>query len=219
MFLYFLMNKQAKTVAIVVAHPDDETLWAGGTLLGNPDKSYFVASLCRKNDADRAPKFGKALETLGAEGMMGDLDDGTEQMPLANEEVEQTILQLLPAKRYDLVITHSIHGEYTRHLRHEETGRAVINLWVSGKLRTDELWAFAYSDNRKAHLPVADRGVPLYYQLRGHIWEKKYDIITAIYGFDKNSWEARTTPRNEAFHQFFTAAAANAWVAGGNVTS
>jgi len=26
----------AKTVAIIVAHPDDETLWAGGTILSHP---------------------------------------------------------------------------------------------------------------------------------------------------------------------------------------
>jgi LmbE family N-acetylglucosaminyl deacetylase len=215
-FPYFLMNNKTKTVAVVVAHPDDETLWTGGTILGNPGKDYFIASLCRKNDPDRAPKFAGALGALSAEGTMGDLDDGPEQTPLADEEVEQAILQLLPVRQYDLAITHSIYGEYTRHRRHEEIGRAMISLWASGRLTISEFWAFAYSDDGRTHLSVADTSAPLFDRLPPDLWRKKYDIITAIYGFDKNSWEARTTPRAEAFHQFFTAGEALAWKNGGN---
>jgi len=213
------MNNETKTVAVVVAHPDDETLWAGGAILGNPGKSYFIASLCRKDDPDRAPKFNKALNALGAGGVMGDMDDGPEQTPLADEAVEQAIMQLLPARQYDLAITHSIYGEYTRHRRHEEIGRAMISLWASGRLSINEFWAFAYSDGSRAHLPVADISAPIYDKLQPDLWEKKYDIITRIYGFDKNSWEARTTPRDEAFHQFFTAGEALTWRNGGNTTS
>jgi len=33
---------------------------------------------------------------------MGDLNDGPEQKPLADSEEEQTILQLLPSKHYDI---------------------------------------------------------------------------------------------------------------------
>jgi len=213
------MNNKTKTIAIVVAHPDDETLWAGGTILGNPGKEYFIASLCRKNDPDRAPKFARVLNALGANGIMGDLDDQPEQIPLADEEVEQAILQLLPARQYDLAITHSIYGEYTRHRRHEEIGRAMINLWASGRLIINEFWAFAYNDGGRSHLPVADTSALLYNELSPGLWEKKYDTITEIYGFEKNSWEARTTPRAEAFHQFFTAGEALAWRNGGNTTS
>jgi LmbE family N-acetylglucosaminyl deacetylase len=213
------MNNKTKTVAVVVAHPDDETLWAGGTLLGNPGKDYFVASLCRKNDADRAPKFKKVLQLMGADGAMGNLDDGPEQLPLADEMVEDAILQLLPSRQYDLAITHSIHGEYTRHRRHEEIGRAMIRLWVSGRLELSELWAFAYSDDGRVHLPLAEKKASLYYPLPNEIWEKKYQIITAVYGFDKNSWEARATPKDEAFYQFFNPGEAFAWMEGGNITT
>ena len=34
------------------------------------------------------------------------------------------------------------------------------------------------------------------------IWRQKYDIITGIYGFNKDSFEAKTTPREEAFWRF-----------------
>jgi hypothetical protein len=36
--------------AVIVAHPDDETLWAGGMILTHPGYNWFVASLCRKSD-------------------------------------------------------------------------------------------------------------------------------------------------------------------------
>ena len=68
-----------KTVAIIVAHPDDETLWAGGTILTQPSWNFFIACLCRKNDADRAPKFFKALQLFKADGQMGDMDDSPEK--------------------------------------------------------------------------------------------------------------------------------------------
>jgi LmbE family N-acetylglucosaminyl deacetylase len=209
------MNIKTKTVAIIVAHPDDETLWAGGTMLSNPEWQCFIACLCRKTDPDRAPKFEKALEILGANGIMGDLDDGPEQKPLFEYVVQEAILQLLPALHFDLIITHNFKGEYTRHRRHEEIGRAVINLWYSGKLSTNELWAFAYEDGHRTYFPIVTEDAPLFYALPHDLWEKKYNIITNIYGFDKNSWEAQTTPKEEAFWQFFNADHAFKWLVNG----
>lgn len=210
------MDQKIKTVVIIVAHPDDETLWAGGTILSNPSWQCFVICLCRKTDPDRAPKFKKALEILGADGIMGDLDDGPEQKPLTETEVEKSILQLLPPGNFDLVITHSIYGEYTRHRRHEEIGKAVINLWSSGKLTAAELWAFAYEDHHKAYYPIIIEDAPIYYALPHQIWESKYNIITTVYGFEKDSWEAQTTPKEEAFWQFFNAGQAKQWLATGS---
>jgi LmbE family N-acetylglucosaminyl deacetylase len=213
------MDTKEKTVAIIVAHPDDETLWAGGTILSQTSWECFIVSLCRKNDPDRAPKFEQALKTLKAKGKMGNLDDGAEQTPLSENEVQETILRLLPARDFDLIITHSIKGEYTRHRRHEETGKAVITLWDSGRLDTQELWAFAYEDGRKTYQPIAIEEAPVFHPLPHDLWERKYNIITNIYGFSKNSWEAQTTPKEEAFWQFFDAEKAHKWLASGGISS
>ena len=110
-----------KKCAVVVAHPDDETLWAGGTILMHPECEWTVVTLCRKSDPDRAPKFFRAIEKLNATGAMGDLDDGPEQRPLTSRQVQHEILQNLPSNRYDLIITHGLNGEYTRHLRHGDS--------------------------------------------------------------------------------------------------
>jgi LmbE family N-acetylglucosaminyl deacetylase len=185
--------------AVIVAHPDDETLWAGGLMLMYPDVDWTVVTLCRKSDLDRAPKFFKALERLNAVGFMADLDDGPEQTPLDNGQMQKTIAELLPSNRFNLVITHSTSGEYTRHLRHEETAKAVLELWNSDRLFADELWTFAYEDGNRKYLPHAIKNADLLVGLNDEIWRQKYDIITRIYGFSQESFEAKTTPKEEAF--------------------
>jgi hypothetical protein len=87
-----------KKVALIVAHPDDETLWAGGILLQHPEWHCFIISLCRASDHDRASRFRNALKVLKANGNMHDLDDGPEQIPLSDLLVQKTILQLLPQR-------------------------------------------------------------------------------------------------------------------------
>jgi len=188
--------------AVIVAHPDDETLWAGGAILMHPESKWTVVTMCRGSDPDRAPRFSKALEALDAAGAMGDLDDGPEQTPLPSRDVQNAILELLPVGRFDLVITHGMWGEYTKHLRHEETGKAVLALWNSGRLPAKEVWRFAYEDGEGKYLPRAMQDADLRTKLTDEIWEKKRDIITGVYGFGPDSFEAKTTPREEAFWCF-----------------
>lgn len=201
----------SKSVVIIVAHPDDETLWAGGTIFSNPSWESFVVCLCRGSDRDRAPKFHSALSKLGATGAIGDLDDGPDQTPLDISLLESSILTLLPSRKYDLTITHSPQGEYTRHLRHEEVGKAVINLWDDKALSTNELWCFAYEDGNRTYHPRPIKIDTVYNKLSTSTWARKYDIITKTYGFDEASWEAGTTPKAEAFWQFKIAAEAKTW--------
>jgi LmbE family N-acetylglucosaminyl deacetylase len=205
-------KNKAKQVAVIVAHPDDEALWAGGTILERPSWNWFITTLCRASDRDRAPKFFQALKAFGAWGKMSDLDDGPQQNPLPENEVQEEILQLLPEKHYDLIISHNPAGEYTRHLRHEEIGKAVITLWHLGKISADELRTFAYEDGGKQHLPTAIKTAHVYHILPEEIWKKKYDIITSIYGFDKHGFEAETTPRAEAFWHFTNSLDARQWL-------
>ena len=188
--------------AVIVAHPDDETLWAGGTILSNPANDWTIVATCRKNDPDRAPKFYAVLKALKATGCMGDMDDSPEQMPLDDARVQDTILSILQHREYDLIVTHSTQGEYTRHRRHEEIGKAVIGLIESERLKTRHLLMFAYTDNDRANLPMPITNADRIVSLPADIWNRKYEIITQTYGFNKDSWEAKTTPLKEAFWSF-----------------
>jgi len=200
-----MAGKTSKSVALIVAHPGDETLWAGGTILSHPSWQWYIVCLCRGCDNVLAPRFYHALKVLKAEGIMGTLDDGPEQKPLSEKEVEHAIIYLLPPKHFDLVITHNPAGECTKHLRNEEISRAVIKLWNNIKISTYELWTFAYEDGMV-------ETASLYHKLPEKIWERKYNIITKQFKFEKNSWEAETTPKAEAFWKFTDPRDAKKWV-------
>jgi len=200
----------------MVAHPDDETLWAGGVMLSHPGWWCRIMTLCRASDPDRAPKFRTVLARLGAEGAMADLDDSAEQSPLSPETVRETVMALAGDEEYDLFFTHAPWGEYTRHRRHEETGRAVMALWATARLRARQLRLFAYEDGGRAYLPGAREDAHLRLTLPPVIWEDKYRIIHELYGFAPESWEARATPRIEGFWCFDEPDALKEWLVAGD---
>ncbi|MHB9023040.1 MAG: PIG-L deacetylase family protein [Armatimonadota bacterium] len=205
-------DKDTITVGVIVAHPDDETLWAGGTLLLHPEWRCQIVALCRGNDTDRAPRFAAALACYGAEGRMADLDDEPEQRPLPDDALSHTMLRLLDGRSFDLLFTHGPHGEYTRHRRHEETSRAVTDLWRTGLLHATQLWLFAYSDDGRASFPHARADAGLHFVLPPDILAEKRRIIHEIYGFAADSWEAQATPAVEAFWKFTSPEALESWL-------
>ena len=186
-------------VAVIVAHPDDEVLWCGGLLLSRPRWELFVACLTRGTDPDRAPRFRRVLERFGAQGAMGDMDDGPEQEPLPADQVQAQILALLPQRSYDLILTHAPGGEYTRHRRHEETAEAVYALCRDATLATRSLWSFAYEDCGGACLPRARPGASFRLELSEALWAEKLRLMRDVYNYPESGWEVQTTPRTEAF--------------------
>ena len=207
-----LMPEKAK-VAVLVAHPDDETLWAGGTLLMHRGWTTFVGTLCRAGDEDRAHKFFRVLDLLGTKGAMADLDDGPAQVPLGEDQVRATLLSLMPAEHFDLILTHGPRGEYARHLRHEEVSRSVLRMWACGEIQSRELWLFAYEDGGGRQLPRAEDSADILVDLSDEIWTVKRSLLTETYGFTPDSWEARTTPRREAFWRLVEPDNAQAYLA------
>jgi LmbE family N-acetylglucosaminyl deacetylase len=198
--------------AVIVAHPDDETLWAGGLILSHPRCRWFIASLCRGSDPDRSPKFLRVLQNFRAKGAMADLDDGPEQTPLSIPQIQDTLLGMLPERSYDLILTHAPYGEYTRHRRHEEVSRAVTSLWQAGILLSPCLGLFAYEDEGGRRLPQAVRSANQVDTLTTQIVQEKDRLIRDVYGFGPDSWEARTSPRTEAFWLFNSPGSLQSWM-------
>src|SRR6202158_857346 len=193
------MNQcQIHEVAVVVAHPDDETLWAGGIFLVERGGNCEIWGWCRAGDQDRAPKFQKAIACFNSTGELYDCDDGPEQRPLAPMEMRRVINRWATGFNFDLVITHGPWGEYTRHLRHEEVFRAVFDLWSTGAIVSKWLWNFAYEDGHGSYLPKANVNAHRKTVLSLAVLGEKRRIVQEIYGFLPDSWEARTVPSVEA---------------------
>jgi len=166
---------------VIVAHPDDEILWAGGIILMHPHWDWFILTLCRANDRDRSRRFHRVLGHLDAHGKMADLDDGPEQKPLHAPEIERTILEHLPRKDYEVILTHGPQGEYTDHRRHEEVSAAVLRLWRKGKISTDYMLMFAYEDSQRRYLPQCDPDADFKTSLPTDVWQEKYRSFPVIY--------------------------------------
>jgi LmbE family N-acetylglucosaminyl deacetylase len=203
--------------AMIVAHPDDETIWAGGLIMQNKEWDWKIFTLCRASDTDRAPKFNRALDMLNATGNMDDLDDCPEQSPLDGKKVKASVSGFLHGTDYDLIITHNPSGEYTRHIRHEEVSRAVIELWHKKSINANELWTFAYEDEGGTKYPVAIRSADLYIPLPPEIRKRKNKIITDIYGFPGNGFEVMAASDSEAFWHFRNPDDAMQWLKNGGI--
>jgi hypothetical protein len=88
----------------------------------------------------------------------------------------------------------------------------VVGLWADGALSAEAVWMFGFEDGGGAYLPRAQEEATKQETFGEEIWRHKYRLMTQVYGFGPDSWEARVTPRSEAFWCFDDAQAARRWV-------
>ena len=195
---------QMKEALVIVAHPDDETIWMGGFILKNSQWAWTIISLCRKNDRDRMPKFLDVCKFYKANAIISDLDD-EELKPLPINEIIKKIKQLIPKEKYDYIFTHGENGEYG-HLRHKEVHRAVKKMIEKKDLECEKTYYFSYKKGKKSTLGIPELKIPkpdensdLVIRLNKHQYINKLKLIKDLYGFDDDSFETLSCNRYEAF--------------------
>ena len=104
--------------AVVYAHCDDETLWAGGYLVRNPDTDVFTCSRPVR-DTNRLTQFHKALDILGVTGQR----TVSEQLD-AVDGVVATLRPPFDLSSYDEVSTHGFSPAHKQHTQ--------VHTWVRG---------------------------------------------------------------------------------------
>ena len=188
----------------IVAHPDDETIWMGGTILKHKDWDWTILSLCRENDVDRCPKFKKACKRYGAKAIISDLDDENLK-PLEISKIVEKIKSNLPRESYDYVFTHGENGEYG-HLRHVEIHKAVKRLIETREIKCSKLYCFDYVSgkvvaphNSKIRIPVAKKDSDWLVKLNKSTQQKKYELVNKVYGFEEGIFETLSCNGEEAF--------------------
>ncbi|MBI5079476.1 PIG-L family deacetylase [Candidatus Wolfebacteria bacterium] len=187
---------------VIVAHPDDETIWMGGTMLSFPKIRWTVFSLCRKNDSDRAPKFRKAAKQYGARPIISDLEDEgimttKQSLPEIEKRIEKT-LKNLEKSRFNYVFTHGKNGEYG-HPRHQETHRTVKKLLRGKTIAAEKVFCFSYEKPERKNFCLPSKQADLFAKLSPTILKRKKFITEKIYGFPKSSFEYKSSSPVETF--------------------
>ncbi len=182
-------------ILVIVAHPDDETIWSGGMLLKSKSDKTII-SLCRRDDEDRAPKFKRVCELLEAKSYMSNLED-EDLKDVPTEEIIQKIKQFVDGKTYDCIYTHGKNGEYG-HKRHIDVHNAVREMLNRGLLSAKKVFFFSYHQKGKFCYP--DKNADKFIYLDNFYSAKKKDLIRDIYGFEVNSFEDRCCRNLESFN-------------------
>ena len=174
-----------------MAHPDDETIWMGGTILKYKNiVDWTIFSLCRVDDEDRAPKFRKVGKFYGAKSIISDLEDeGLMNLSESIPHIKRRILKSFRGRSFDYLFTHGRNGEYG-HLRHKGVYLAVKELLKRRLVSAREIFTFAY-----------ELDADFSFKLSPKILQTKKDIIEKLYGFKKSSFESRSSGPIETFNE------------------
>jgi LmbE family N-acetylglucosaminyl deacetylase len=189
-----------KKALVIVAHPDDETIWMGGMILGSKDIDWTIFSLCRGNDPIRAPRFKKACEYYNARGLMSDLEDeGILNIEKSLPEIKKRIIDNFANEKFEYIFTHNYNGEYG-HERHSAVHLAIKELVKEKKIITcEKLFFFAYQYQLDQNAIYNSPASNFVVELDNQTSTNKKGVIEKIYGFNKDTFENKMCLSKETF--------------------
>ncbi len=157
---------------MVVAHPDDETFWGGGTMAAGSD--WGVICLTHAGNQVRRRAFRRAMKVLGAPSIILDLPDRKEHLvpPEDLTWIADQVSSFVNADHVEQVMTHGPDGEYG-HPLHRAVSAVVTNTCED----PERLWYFNFDGG--FDLEVADPTA----------WSRKMRAVHRYLGSDASEWD------------------------------
>lgn len=154
---------------MIVAHPDDETIWGGAHLL---KEKYLVVCITCGTNAKRVQEIKRVLKETEDELIMLSYPDkiGKERSSWKEEYsfIEKEIEDILRRKKWESIVTHNEKGEYG-HQHHIMTHKIVTS--IAEKIgQTDQLYYFG-TYYRKKEINKAINPI------EKELLEKKWELI------------------------------------------
>lgn len=196
---------------VVVAHPDDHVLWAGGTILKMKQWEWHVLSLCNSHYDDFDPKdrtFRVTCKELGVRKFDAKKFND-HQKEVSNEQILKFQNEILgfADREYDLVFTHSNRktGEYGFHANHKEVCDSVDRLIDKEQIKVKALFCFCYKSGGANKPVIADLSNADYKVNLTTEEKQKKKELKQIFDWAKGDLKALTLwdneePKTEAFN-------------------
>ena len=137
---------------MIVAHPDDETIFGGNLLLNK--KGWKVICITNASNSIRRGEFIHAMKLIKAEYEMWDHED-TFFNGNFHPQLIIDLTKIFLAKPYKLIVTHNSNGEYG-HIQHKALHRIVRNILKSRKCpqNIQNLYLFSPNPSQKGYLTI-----------------------------------------------------------------
>ncbi|MFD0672887.1 PIG-L family deacetylase [Cohnella sp. GCM10027633] len=121
---------------MVVAHPDDESIFGGALLLG--DKRWKVICVTNGDNESRRREYAKAMAFVQADYEIWNYEDRYDG-DFDRTRLSRDIERVLNERTYEMIVTHGLNGEYG-HPQHIALSE------VMHRLVKNNLYAFKLSD-------------------------------------------------------------------------
>jgi hypothetical protein len=140
-FLIASKNKVIKA-AIFTAHPDDETIWMGGTILLRKDWKWRIFVATHSAEDERGIELQKAVNEYKIQSGNQQIDYNFIDVMQDTQEEDRIIIDSVTNKLnnielsdFDIIFTHNVDGEYD-HINHKILGtyfknkrKDGLNIW------------------------------------------------------------------------------------------
>lgn len=141
---------------MIVAHPDDETIWGGNHLM---KEKFVVVCITGEDNKVRNKEFFKVMKQSGSLGIMLHYPDKTngkrDQWDTCKQQIYKDIDTILNKKKWKQIVTHNPDGEYG-HIHHKMTSQLVSKATKQAGLE-DELMYFGKYIKKKQRLEYAGK--------------------------------------------------------------